>query len=118
MKLNLDCIRDILLYVEKSSPKQKIKIKYLAKDLSAYGHEQIEYCCKALRDASLITTFSKTDNFGRITGLTLKGQDFLDKIRDKTFFGKVKIFFSKNESVSLLQLIDIVINALGMIFPV
>lgn len=104
MKLNLDCIRDVLLTVEKCqqielSQRGGIISKYLSMrdvliELSNQLPEDIVYSVIILNeaeyiDAHITLTDSVIANF-KIYRLTYKGHEFLDEIRDGKIWSGVK----------------------------
>lgn len=95
MKLNPDCIRDILIaaeavvtfddwfYYDKDNPPLS---------LSGYSHEEIIYHIRQSRDAGLITTspFYDCGDSVHITDLTPHGHEFLANIRTETVWKKLR----------------------------
>lgn len=95
MKLNIDCVRDILISAEEVITFEKSF--YYEKDTPSslsdkYSHDEIIYHILQARDSGLITTSSFYDS-GRsvyITDLTPKGHEFLANIRTETVWNKLK----------------------------
>lgn len=103
MKLNADCVRDIMLYLEKNLElvsyidSSEINIKY---DL-----EDIKYTCSKLIEASYLNG-EVTDNLDGnmsvyISSITWNGHQFLDNIRSSTVWNKTKETTVKLGSVSI-----------------
>lgn len=107
MKLNIDCIRDILLYVEEFSDGETFVIidkdKLSSNDLlSQYDFQTIKYHVKQSEMSNLICG-SGTNPLGiiYIKDLTPTGHGFLENIRDSQNYSKIKEIFNKAKSFSL-----------------
>ena len=95
MKLNPDCIRDILIavesvvtfdyyfYYDKGNPPDS---------LSSYSHEEIIYHIRQAKDSGLITTspFYDCGSSVYIKDLTPYGHEFLANIRTETVWAKLR----------------------------
>lgn len=96
MKLNPDCVRDILLSVEDNSDFDHETTYKLAdmklSRLSNYSHEEITYHILQCELSEFIYDVSYMDGGIHIDirDLTPAGHDFLANIRNDTFFQKVK----------------------------
>lgn len=95
MKLNPDCIRDILISAENIITFDKWF--YYDKDsppvsLEDYSHEEIIYHIRQSRDAGLISTspFYDSGKSVYITDLTPYGHEFLANIRTDTVWNKLR----------------------------
>lgn len=98
MKLNHDCVRDILMTIE---TELKVDACVLLTELNKhetlekYSYDEVLYCSIRLREAGFIETVG-TDLVGtvgripKIRGLTYEGHLFLDNIRDNSRWTKVK----------------------------
>lgn len=102
MKRDMDLVRKILLKIEEdyvSTAVYNIKI-------DGYSDEQIAYHCKILYEAGLISDYkaqygsNELYSFG-VGSLTWDGNDYLDKVRDDSTWGKVKKV-AKEKGVPLL----------------
>lgn len=114
MKLNLDCVRDILLDIEEiSDGKRKICI-------SESNYEQIFNKCRGYEYSVLCYHLLQCQNSGyfvkgnltfdeefAILDLSPKGHDVLAKIRDNNLWNKFKKFALKAVGVTLSKLPDI-----------
>ena len=95
MKLNHDCVRDILLAVE-AAPFKEIDMPQLQSALPQYSEDDLTYTCLKLDEAGfLIAVFYQFmgdlhPRLQRIKSMTFNGHEFLDTIRDDTNWGKVK----------------------------
>ncbi|WP_295155826.1 DUF2513 domain-containing protein [Selenomonas sp. AE3005] len=91
MKRDMDLCRKILLTVEKmhiDSPIVTLRIE-------GYDTSTIAYHCQILYDAGLLLSYKPvlggdTVQYFFVGGLTWKGNDYLDKIRDKSIWENIK----------------------------
>lgn len=106
MKLNNDCIRDVLLYIEENVnykedrgdivPDRKSFYDIVNALSSAYSKEDIYYTLTVLREARYIETSGEAmNNTGSITRgfvnrLTWEGHEFLDGVREETIWEVAK----------------------------
>ncbi len=111
MKLNHDCIRKLLLYLEENLEYNgKIVINSIT-DLK-YSQDELIYSAEKLQEAGYIDLI-ETDPCGDdlplaiVTNITYSGHTFLDNIRDNVVWSKTKSITSKIASVSLNLLSDI-----------
>ncbi len=121
MKLNPDCIRDVLLTVEKCHQvelsqrgvpvSRPLPMKTVVAELQNQLTEDIVYSVIILKEAGYIEAeITQTDsviaNF-HIKRLTYKGHEFLDEIRDGKIWSGVKEGANAIGSFSLKTLSDI-----------
>ena len=109
MKLNADCVRDIMLYLEKNLElvsyidSSEINIKYYLED--------IKYTCSKLIEANYLNGEVKVGLDGNmsvyISSITWNGHQFLDNIRSSTVWNKTKETAVKLGSVSISFLSNI-----------
>lgn len=104
MKLNNDCIRDLLLFIEQNvGVEDYIDIATLG--LSPYSTEDLIYTSQKLDEAgyinSRISSYSDGSCDVYIYSLTWNGHKFLDNIRDDGVWKTTKGVVSKFTSVSL-----------------
>lgn len=91
MKRDMDLCRKILLTIEKmhiDSPIVTLRIE-------GYDTSTIAYHCQILYDAGLLFSYKSvlggdTVQYFFVGGLTWKGNDYLDKIRDKSIWENIK----------------------------
>lgn len=116
LKLNPDCIRDILITVESMEYNTVYTLTTLCQNLSSYSKEELNYHCIQLIDAGLLN--AKTINFlgqispelWRIFDLTYSGHQFLADIRSDTTWNKTKQIAKSIGSESLHAIKDIAIG--------
>lgn len=118
MKLNPDCIRDILLTVEENTSygvsmryePSKLKLERLEK----YSNEELFYHTKQCKDAYLISGVSFCSPATiYIDDLTPNGHRFLADVRGDTVWNKTKSIANKVGSHSLDTLSKIAVNIIS-----
>ena len=95
MKLNPDCVRDILLDIEETTT---INTSWVydsqtpSKRLSRYDKFEIAYHARQCYASQLVSDFHLYGDSDKISisDLAPAGHEFLTHIRSDTFFGKVK----------------------------
>ena len=107
MKLNPDCIRDILIDIEDTTTINtawKYDSHNPSKRLLNYSQFEIAYHARYCYEANLIKDFS--------IGGNSEGHDFLSNIRENKIWNGVKIIAGKVGSSSLDALIQISTNVI------
>lgn len=104
MKLNNDCVRDLLLFIEgNTSVNNIISIRNI--ELNSYDNEDLVYTAMKLEEAGYIkakiSKFLDGSADVYVTELTWNGHKFLDNIRDDGVWKTTKEKISKFSSVSL-----------------
>lgn len=95
MKLDPNCVRDVLLEIEKLGFYETTNPDKLHDVLSDYSVEQLTYTCLKLGEGEFITldTFRGMGSYQPgikcVVGMTYKGHEFLEKIRPKLAWDKV-----------------------------
>ena len=113
MKLNPDCIRDVLRTVEENtdgiSPFEYNKDEGFYQHLTSYDHSEILYHIIQCDLADLITGCQILDMGDAIlvSDISPKGHDFLANIRKDTIWNKTKEIAGKVGSSSLSALVQI-----------
>lgn len=115
MKLNPDCIRDILLDIEATSTINtgwKYDSHTPSSRLSHYDRFEIAYQARYCMESGMISGLSIGGNSESVfaTDLTPKGHEFLANIRNDTFFNKVKSIAAELGVNSLNDLTKIALN--------
>lgn len=94
MKLNPDCIRDILLLMEEADYEEIIEAHTLFQSLSQYDKNTISYSVKKMVEADLITAcITNGDDYSEIqylNDITYYGHEFLNDIRSDSIWKNVK----------------------------
>ncbi|MGG0619209.1 DUF2513 domain-containing protein [Bacillus altitudinis] len=115
MRLNHDCIRDLLLGLEENlNYNQSMKRERFISmsNLSEYDKNESIYTLKKMVEAGyILATFPNNIDFV-IEDITYSGHQFLDNIRDPEIWSKTKVAASKVAGVSLSVLGEL---ALGFV---
>ena len=118
MKLNPDCIRDILITVESVEYGSAYTLPRLSEKLPQYSPEELNYHCLKLIEADFIegdsmdVAKSYTPQISRIYDLTFSGHQFLANVRSDNIWNGVKSVGLKIGSVSLEALTQIASNVI------
>lgn len=113
MKLNHDCIRDILLFLEENLKfNEYINLLDLSKNLNQYEIDDIKYSLLKLDECNYLTLHSiNADNEIMIEciimDITIFGHEFLDTIRPETVWTQVKETSKKIGFQSLKAILQI-----------
>lgn len=116
MKLNPDCVRDILLSVEDQSDFHHETVyrknNMLLERLEKYSHDEIIYHIQQCELANLIYGVDYMDGGIHIDirDLTPNGHDFLANIRNDNFFNKVKNICKELGLNSLSDINQVAVN--------
>ena len=111
MKLNPDCIRDILIQLEETPYQEDITTEQLYTPLQNYSHDDIDYSVIKMNEAGIINASIKKylDGSTEITihDITYNGHQFIANIRSNNLWNDVKEVSKKVGSNSLLSLSQI-----------
>jgi hypothetical protein len=112
MERNMDLCRKILLEIEK----QYTGTAIYNLQIDGSNKNTIAYHCGLLMDAGLIKNYKPLYADGHIqafgvSGLTWEGHDFIDKIREDSFWDKIKSSIKENALPYTLAIIRIAVNA-------
>lgn len=106
MRLNIDCVRDVLLTVELSGFNETLTMPELVQKLPKYSRDEIHYTCVKLCEGKFIDAELKTfpgkaiPSVVEIKSLTYEGHKFIDTVRDNAIWKKTKNTISEIASVS------------------
>lgn len=107
MKLNPNCVRDVLLEIEKLEYNFDTSPTVISKRLPDYSLDEIDYTCLKLYEGNFISaTTTKIPMqvipiVDRIFDITFAGHEFLNSIRGEPVWNKVKSFNKSIGSTSL-----------------
>lgn len=107
MKLNHECIRDLLLAIENQDTLEPLMDKQIfdLPELANYDKNTIIYTAQKLNEAGFLNGkfdfYLDGEAFITISSITYEGHSFLDSIRDEKVWRKTKEAASKVSSVSL-----------------
>ena len=112
MERNMDLCRKILLEIEKQYNGATI----FNLQIDGFNQYTIAYHCELLNDAGLIKNYKPLyaddghiQAFG-VSGLTWEGHDFIDKIREDSFWNKIESSIKENALPCTLAIIKIAVN--------
>lgn len=131
MKLNHDCIRDVMIYIEENciyeddsrgnrSIHSRVfyEITHDEKLSSRYTEDEIRYVVAQLyfEDMIIATMTPETLNFRQfdVDSLSFKGHEFLDNIKDDTIWKKTKKFVGERLNSASLAIIGNVAGKLAL----
>lgn len=105
MKLNPDCVRDILLTIENHPVPMNLNFYNFCDLLPNYSKDEILYCCKRLHEANylnlkFVSIPNYTPQLDGIGDLTFYGHEFLENIKNDSNWNKTKNIASKVGSFS------------------
>lgn len=96
MKLNLDCVRDILIEIEKKPFGNKFDLEQLTKQIN-HSRDDVLYCCLKLHEAGLIEAEvippphpDLLPVLKFIGELTFEGHEFLESIKPLNIWEQIK----------------------------
>lgn len=113
MRLNPDCVRDILLTVENNDFGVHMSLDKLCEKLPNYSREEIHYCCLKLDEGGFLEVISlpmmrqTMPDIKTIKDLTFEGHEFLADIRSDNAWNKTKSIAKQVGSFSVHALRDI-----------
>lgn len=94
MKLNVECMRDVLMELEQASYNESVRIQYLHEKLSEYSQDEIDYTIIKLEEAGFVDAVIANYNNGKIVlvidDITYAGHQFLANIQETKIWEKVK----------------------------
>ena len=115
MKLNYDCVRSVLLTVEKSKTIDEelnlnpLAVETIFEQLPKYEDSEILYTIEKLKEAGYINAalHFAAGHFidGTVSSITYSGHEYLDNIREPEVWRKVKTML-KNAGAITLPLIS------------
>ena len=115
MKLNYDCVRSVLLTVEKSKTIDEelnlnpLAVETIFEQLPKYEDSEILYTIEKLKEAGYINAalHFAAGHFidGTVSSITYSGHEYLDNIREPEVWRKVKTML-KNAGATTLPLIS------------
>ncbi|EGQ0359864.1 DUF2513 domain-containing protein [Staphylococcus pseudintermedius] len=101
MKLKHECVREVLLVIEKEHNLHGIlENNVFENNISEFSNEDIEYCLRLLDDAKYITADFTMDGY-IVYGMTFEGHSLLDSIRNNTVWAETQNRVKKFGSISI-----------------
>lgn len=106
MKLNVDCVRDVLLQMEKAEYGEPIYPKRIYETLPRYSEDDINYSIVKMNEAGFIKA-SINSHIGydytivRLDDITYQGHQFLANVRENKVWTATKSVMGKIGATSL-----------------
>lgn len=105
MKLNHDCVRSLLLFLEETLSMNK-PLDLRTVELVGFDNDETVYAAMKLVEAGFLAGTVREYGMGDpplvvVSQITWEGHKFLDTIRDNNVWGKTKKVLSKVSSASL-----------------
>lgn len=118
MKLNIDCVRDVLLQCENIPLDGHLLFKDLSASLPDYSEDDIQYSCRTLfKDDCISCVIKKYKGsniiISQIRDITPKGHELLNTLRSNSFFSKLKRRIENVVISSIPELVSIIAELLG-----
>lgn len=119
MKLNPNCIRDILLTIENNNFGEYMTLIELNNKLSNYTQDELHYCCLKLKEADFLELSTlrivgyNVEQIKTINDLTFKGHEFLENIKNDNNWNKTKDIAKTVGSFSINTLKDISVSVIS-----
>lgn len=113
MKLDCDCVREILIEVEKKPFHTSLTLDDLYEAIPRFSSDEIEYCCLKLNEANFLNLITVpirgqlTHGIKSINDLTFYGHEFLSDIRNDSTWNKTKEIAKNIGSFSIHAISDI-----------
>ena len=111
MKLNYDCVRSVLLTVEKSKTIDEelnlnpLAVETIFEQLPKYEDSEILYTIEKLKEAGYINAALQfaAGHFidGAVSSITYSGHEYLDNIREPEVWRKVKTMLENAGAITL-----------------
>lgn len=108
MRLNNDCIREMLLYLEKSTTYEYpfIAAQDLITHLKEYDEDVVNYHIAKVQQGGLVDEVNYRNKIPLdVSGLSWKGHEYIDAIRDDKVWQKLKTSTDNLDSVSFPVLV-------------
>ena len=115
MRLDPDCIRDILLCIESKTDAEKdsLELDELINSLTSYDENKLIYHLKQLSTSNFLDICFSGDEIEYISDLSFEGHQFLSNIRSNPNWNKIKNIAKTVGSFSINSLNQIAINVIS-----
>lgn len=120
MKLNPDCMRDVLIEIEKAEYEEPLYLQRFYDALLKYSEDEINYSIVKLEEAGFIKAVIKSHvgydySIHRIDDITYRGHQFLADIRSDNIWNNVKEVSKKVGSNSIQAISQIATSVITAI---
>ncbi|MDD3186402.1 MAG: DUF2513 domain-containing protein [Anaerostipes sp.] len=99
MNLNIDCVRDVLLFVENAEFGRDVNGSNFLAAYPNYTNDDFSYTCLKLKEAKYLEVVTKSmhprPSVIKVKDITFEGHQFLADIKSDTFWNKIKDKASK-----------------------
>ena len=116
MRLNPDCIRDILLYIESQTDSEidSVEFEELIDNLTDYDENTLHYHVNQISKSDLVdSVFYADDKPLFISDLSPEGHEFLSNVRSNTNWNKTKEIAKNVGSSSINSLKEIAVSVIS-----
>ncbi|MED9966539.1 MAG: DUF2513 domain-containing protein [Blautia sp.] len=116
MKLDINCVRDVLLAVEDNDYNNSLSLSSLHDKLPNYSLDELEYTCLKLSEGGflhVLTAGALGKNYAvvsRINDLTFQGHEFLDNIRNEDNWNKLSTAIKQGGAASLRAIASVALD--------
>lgn len=111
MKLNPDCMRDVLIVMEKAGYQEYLRPSAIYEALPTYSEDEINYTIIKLNEAKFIDAIIKEYNTGvtilSLNDITYTGHQFLADVRSDSIWNEIKKISKKVGSDSISAISEI-----------
>ena len=119
MKLNPDCMCDVLIVMENAGYLEELSPTAVYESLPAYSEDEINYSIIKLKEAGFIDAIIKEYNSGvailRLDDITYSGHQFLANVRSDNIWNDVKQVSKKVGSNSISAISQIATGVISAI---
>lgn len=119
MKLNPDCMRDVLIVMESAGYLEELSPSAVYESLPDYSEDEINYSIIKLKEAGFIDAIIKEYNSGiailRLDDITYIGHQFLSNVRSDNIWNDVKQVSKKVGSNSISAISQIATGVISAI---
>lgn len=119
MKLNVDCLRDVLLTMQDMPRGETLSGNEIRAILDEYDEDDVDYSCLKLKEAGYIDAIIKEIPSGfivlRLDDITFLGHQFIANIQSDSVWNDVKAISSKIGSQSISALTQIATSVISTI---
>ena len=116
MRLNPDCIRDILLYIESQTDSEidSVEFEELIDNLTDYDENTLHYHVNQISKSDLVdSVFYADDKPLFISDLSPEGHEFLSNVRSNTNWNKTKEIAKNVGSSPINSLKEIAVSVIS-----
>ena len=112
LQLNIDCLRDVLLFIEEQPFNCSCTVEKIHDELNNYSNDEIEYTCLKLSEANLLNVISismsasVSERISKVQDLTYFGHELLNNLRSKSVFDKAKNIISEKIGSASIEIIS------------